>query len=109
MFIYFSDSQIPELKILDGARRQWLKGQALKAVKRDKPWVWRLPLLLGIIGTVIGWLALPLIVQVSLQHSSMSVNGLLSLVGSGAGGIIGNFVGEQLLIRALRPYLRRMP
>lgn len=111
MHIYFTASQIPELRELPQAARRIVVSRALNILhSRSRLFYW-LPVLLCIVGAVSG----VLLCEATFPHlfhfgtttprNNDVSNSMLSLVGLG-GGFVTGFIGSQLQLWKLRPLLR---
>jgi hypothetical protein len=118
MKVFLNESQIPELAGLDARQRQRLLGSALVVLKQtQRPSCW-LPVILCCIGAVVGFVLSVLAVVLYLWHPMgpghpwperyAAERPLFGMAGAALGGMLGGFVGKQLLLRRLRPILRQM-
>lgn len=106
MKLYFSNSQVPELKPLTRRQRKLVFQCALEALLSEDPsTLWfGLPWLGGgiVSGAVVGWVA----------AASCGLSPSKAMLAAGAGGLVGviagAFIGGQLMTARLRPYFRRV-
>jgi hypothetical protein len=115
MRIYFRESEIPEYAGLSRAKRALMRKFSLKEVAKQSPWVAWLPLVLSLVASSIG-LAAGESLAGALHHREMrdvrhSLRFILpfAVLGVVAGGALGGFVGEHIVIRRLRRYWRSSP
>ena len=107
--LYFTDSQIPELKCLNSVERRKLKRLCLQMLRRDNRFAALIPVFLCVLGCAVGAISCGFVFSrlgINLDNALNSV--LYPLVGIGVGGFIGGFVGNQWLTRKLRLYIRKL-
>jgi len=104
MKIYFRNSHIPELSGLSRQRRKLVYQCALEALLREQFWT------MFICATeVIGCALVGLLAGGWLRgQGDFSHPDWFLIAGGLGGGLVGNFLGSQLLTARLRPYLRRV-
>jgi hypothetical protein len=113
MKLYFLDSQIPELKLLDSRHRRLLWKQALQEVSTVSPWVTRLPMVFGVVGSIIGVFGVAAIgSEFKLGDGKDFLHRLFAFFGPIGGayavGMTGFLVANQFVIRNVRPVFRKL-
>jgi len=109
MKVYFTDSQIPELRDVPPKVARTVLLLAVRLMRSEAKLLTELPILLAALGCpvgscVAGWVvcALGLAQPVSGEQISACLAGL------GVGGLLGGFVGRHIRIPNLRRYVRRV-
>ena len=114
MKVYFSVSQLPELASLKVPQQHLVKAHILEKIREANRWIPRLPVLMSVLGGIVGWFAFPFLAPLihsealrGISANSVSLFALYAALGMGAGSSVGGFIGNQVLISKVRPLLKQ--
>src|SRR6266568_4287491 len=110
MKIYLSVSQIPELALFNSSEQRLMEAIILKKISERSRWIPRLPVLMSVIMGTGGWFVFPLIGMSmhwlrGLCANTVSLCALYAGIGMVAGGMLGGFIGNQVVIKRVRSFL----
>jgi hypothetical protein len=105
MSIYFTASQIPELRELPQAVRRVVVRRAMDILhSRARLFYW-LPILLCFVGCIGGWYLSPLFFLPEKSDNNIVFNGMLGLLAGFSVAFVAGFIGAQFRLWKLRPLL----
>jgi hypothetical protein len=107
MNIYFTASQIPELRDLPQAVRRVVIRRALDILRSRARLFYWLPILLCVTGCIGGMYLPPLFFHLPAKpNNNILLNGMLGLLAGFSMAFVAGFIGSQLQLWKLRPLLR---